>query len=91
LAQRGFDITAVLVDLGQKTEDQTAIRDKALRSGALDCRRIDVRDEFVRDFVFPALWANALYEGRYHLGTALARPLISKVIVSVCDERDSRQ
>ena len=81
----GCQVVAVVVNVGQ-IEDFGAIEKKALASGAIECRVVDVRDEFVRDYVFPALRAGAVYEGRYLLGTALARPLIAKVQVEVAKE-----
>jgi argininosuccinate synthase len=81
----GCQVVAVVVDVGQ-IEDFRAVERKALASGAIECRVVDVRDEFVRDYVFPALRAGAVYEGRYLLGTALARPLIAKVQVEVAKE-----
>jgi argininosuccinate synthase len=81
----GCQVVAVVVDVGQ-IEDFRAVEKKALASGAIECRVVDVRDEFVRDYVFPALRAGAVYEGRYLLGTALARPLIAKVQVEVAKE-----
>ena len=81
----GCQVVAVVVNVGQ-IEDFGAVEKKALASGAIECRVVDVRDEFVRDYVFPALRAGAVYEGRYLLGTALARPLIAKVQVEVAKE-----
>ncbi len=75
-------VIAVIVDVGQP-EDVGAIREKALRSGAADAYVVDVRREFVTDFIYPALRADAIYEGQYLLGTALARPLIAKAQVEV--------
>ncbi|MFH1377593.1 MAG: argininosuccinate synthase, partial [Planctomycetota bacterium] len=86
LVQKGYDVTAILVNLGQKCEDQAKLMEKAKLSGASDLHWLDVSDEFVRDYVFPAVWANALYEGRYYLGTSLARPLIAKTIVDVMNK-----
>jgi len=78
----GCEVVAVVADVGQR-EDFEAIRQKALHSGAATCHVVDVREEFARDYCFRALRAGALYEGRYLLGTALARPLIAKVQVEV--------
>jgi len=76
------EVVALYVDLGQK-EDLKKIRDKALRTGAAKFYAKDCREEFVRDFVFPALRANARYEDAYLMGTSLARPLIAKKMVEV--------
>ena len=81
----GCRVVAVVVNVGQ-LEDFAAIERKALASGASECRVVDVRDEFIRDYAFPALRAGAIYEGRYLLGTALARPLIARVQVEVAKE-----
>lgn len=78
----GAQVIAVIVDVGQP-EDMGAVREKARASGADAARIVDVKREFVTDFVFPALRANAIYEGQYLLGTALARPLIAKAQVEV--------
>ena len=71
------EVVAFVADIGQG-EEVGPVREKALRTGASRCYVEDLQDEFVRDFVFPCLKANALYEGRYLLGTSMARPLIAK-------------
>jgi argininosuccinate synthase len=81
----GCHVVAVVVNVGQ-LDDFAAVEKKALASGASECRVVDVRDEFIRDYAFPALRAAAVYEGRYLLGTALARPLIARVQVEVAKE-----
>jgi argininosuccinate synthase len=73
----GCEVVAFVADIGQG-EEVEAVRQKAMRTGASQCTVEDLREEFVRDFVFPCLKANALYEGRYLLGTSMARPLIAK-------------
>lgn len=73
----GCNVIAFCADLGQG-EDLSKIKNKALRTGASKVYIEDLREEFVRDFVFPMLRANAIYEGRYLLGTSIARPLIAK-------------
>jgi argininosuccinate synthase len=78
-------VVAVVADVGQ-IDDFAAVEKKALASGASECRVVDVREAFVRDYVFPALRAGAVYEGRYLLGTALARPLIARVQVEAAKE-----
>ena len=69
--QYGAEIVALTVDLGQPGEDFDVVRDKALRLGALDCLVVDAKEEFARDYVLPAIKANALYGGGYPLFTAL--------------------
>lgn len=71
------EVAAFCADLGQE-EDLAAAADKARVLGATDCVVEDLRETFVQDFVYPMLRANSLYEGRYLLGTSIARPLISK-------------
>lgn len=79
------DVVAFTADLGQQ-EDMDLVREKALRLGAAEVRVEDLRETFVRDFVFPLFRANALYEGEYLLGTSIARPLISARQVAVAME-----
>jgi argininosuccinate synthase len=74
------DIVAGCVDVGQET-DWAAIKQRALDTGAVACYVADVKKEYVEDYIWPALKANALYEDKYLLGTSTARPLIAKVLV----------
>ncbi|MFM7406317.1 MAG: argininosuccinate synthase [Cuspidothrix sp.] len=74
------EVITLAADLGQGDELEP-IREKALKSGASESLVADVKDIFVKDYAFPAIQANALYENRYPLGTALARPLIAKILV----------
>jgi argininosuccinate synthase len=76
------EVVAYCADLGQG-EELIPVREKALRTGASSVHIKDLREEFVRDFVFPMLRANAAYEGTYLLGTSIARPLIAKAQVEV--------
>ncbi len=80
---KGYDVHAVYVDLGQPCEDRQAIMDKAKKLGAKSAELVDAREELVSDFAFPTLMWQAKYEGIYLLGTSIARPLISKVCVEV--------
>jgi len=73
----GCEVVAFSADLGQG-EELDHIPEKAKATGASACYIEDLREEFVRDFVFPMFRANAIYEGRYFLGTSIARPLIAK-------------
>ncbi len=86
LIDRGYEVHAVYVDLGQPGEDRQVIKDKALKVGAKSVRMIDAREELCRDFAFPCLMWQAKYEGPYLLGTSIARPLISKAILEVASE-----
>ena len=75
-----MDVVAVTVDVGNES-DFEAVRQKALRTGAIKAYIEDARAPFVQDFVFPALQAGAVYQGVYPLATALARPVIAKILV----------
>ena len=75
------EVVALTVNLGQPGEDYDVVKGKALQLGALDCHVVDAREEFARDYVPPAIKANALYGGGYPLFTALGRPLIAKLAV----------
>lgn len=77
----GAEVVCLTVNLGQPGEDYTVIEDKAKRLGALACHVVDARERFARDFVAPAIKANALYGGGYPLFTALGRPLIAELAV----------
>ena len=76
------DVIAFCADIGQQ-EDLAAARDKALKCGAVKASVQDLRETFVRDYVFPMLRANAVYEGSYLLGTSIARPLIAKAQIDL--------
>ena len=76
------EVVAFCADLGQG-EELLPIREKALRTGAVGVHIVDLRQEFVRDFIFPMLRTNAVYEGSYLLGTSIARPLIARAQVDV--------
>jgi argininosuccinate synthase len=80
--QYNAEIIGFCSDVGQE-EDLVAARSKALRTGAKACHVLDQRDEFVRDFVFPAVRGAAVYEGEYYLGTALARPCIARGMMEI--------
>ena len=77
----GAEVVCLTVNLGQPGEDYAVIEDKAERLGALECHVVDARERFARDFVVPAIKANALYGGGYPLFTALGRPLIAGLAV----------
>ncbi len=72
-----YDVVAVCVDVGQK-DDFVAVKKKALETGAIKAYVVDVKEEYVKDYVFPTLKAGAKYEDEYLLGTSTARPLIAK-------------
>lgn len=77
LCNKNYDVVCYIGNVGQ-IEDFDAIKAKALETGASDVYIEDLREEFVKHYIFPALRANVQYEGRYLLGTALARPLLAK-------------
>ena len=76
----GYDVVTLTVDIGNVPNLDT-VKQKALDVGAVDAIVIDARDEFIHDFVFPSLKADAVYEGEYPLATAIGRPLIAKLMV----------
>jgi argininosuccinate synthase len=75
-----LDVIAVMIDVGNE-KDFTAVRQKAVEVGAKKALVLDGQEMFVKYFIFPALQANALYEGQYPLATALSRPLMAKLLV----------
>ena len=86
LVQQGYEVVALCLDLGQKVEDLDEIRAKGEQAGAAKVVIRNVEDAFVREYDTPAIQFNALYEGTYLLGTALARPLIAKAQIEVAAE-----
>jgi argininosuccinate synthase len=82
----GKEVVALAVDVGQGGENMEDIRQRALDCGAVEAIVVDAKDEFATDFVMPALRANALYQKRYPLVSALSRPLISKHLARVARE-----
>ena len=86
--QYGVDIATLTMDLGGQV-DLEAARQRALDIGAIRADVMDARDEFVRDYVWPALRAGAIYEGVYPLATALGRPLIAKHLVRIAQEEEA--
>ncbi len=82
----GYDVIALAIDVGME-KNYPSIQQRGLDVGAIESLVIDARETFARDYVFPALQANALYEGEYPLATALARPLISKLLVDTAHEK----
>lgn len=84
----GCEVIAFIADIGQK-EELGGLREKALATGASKVYIDNLQEEFVRDFVFPALRANAVYEGTYLMGTSLARPLIAKRQIEIAREENA--
>jgi argininosuccinate synthase len=90
LAERGYDVIAYLLDIGQKVEDLDEIGERAKRNGASTYFAVDAREEFLQDYFLPILHANCVYEGRYLLGTSIARPLIAKHQVRIAHETGAK-
>ncbi len=82
----GCEVVCYCADLGQG-EDLSAVSEKARKSGASDVVVVDLREIFVRDYIFPMIQAGAVYEDGYLLGTSIARPLIAKVQMEIARER----
>ena len=83
----GAEVVAMAVDVGQTVEDDwDVIRDRALAAGAVEAVVVDAKEEFAREYVIPALRANALYEGKYPLVSALSRPVIARHLVRAARE-----
>ncbi|MDY0293974.1 MAG: argininosuccinate synthase [Candidatus Methanomethylophilaceae archaeon] len=78
----GLDVIAVAIDVGQQPSGDDIVA-RALRNGALKAEIVDAKEEFVSDYIWPSLKANAVYQNVYPLSTAVARPLITKVLVEV--------
>ncbi len=81
----GLDVVTCTVDVGQQ-EDLSGIGERAREIGAVNHYQLDAKDEFAKDFVFPSIKTNSLYEGSYPLGTALARPLLAEKLVNVAEK-----
>nr|ELR5139158.1 argininosuccinate synthase [Providencia rettgeri] len=77
------EVVAFFADVGQDREDLVGVEKKALQSGASECYVVDLREEFVKEYIYPVLKTGALYEGSYLLGTSMARPIIAKAQVEI--------
>jgi len=82
----GKEVVALAVDVGQEGEDMDVIRQRALDCGAVESIVIDAKEEFANDYIVPTLKANALYQKRYPLVSAISRPLIAKYLASTAIE-----
>jgi argininosuccinate synthase len=87
--EHNMDVVTVTVDVGQG-DDQKKIAAKAKKLGVVRHYNLDARDEFVKDFIFPSIKANALYQKKYCLATALARPLIAQKVVDVAKKENAK-
>ena len=83
--EQGYEVVALNIDVG-KSREQPVVESRGLAAGALKVRVIDAREDFIRYFAFPALAAGAMYQDTYPLATALARPLMAKLLVDVAHE-----
>lgn len=82
----GKEVVALAIDVGQAGEDLETIRERALACGAVESVVVDAREEFARDYLMPALKANALYQKRYPLVSALSRPIIARYLAKTARE-----
>jgi len=80
------EVVALTIDIGQQADDLEAIREKALKLGAVEARIIDAKDEFADEYIAFGIKANAGYQGDYHMSTPLGRPLLAKLAVEVATE-----
>ena len=81
-----YDVIAVCIDVGQG-DDWAKIKDRALKTGASACYVVDARQEYIEEYIWPAVKANCVYEDKYLLGTSTARPLIGKILVEYASRR----
>ena len=81
----GLEVVTLTIDLGQERE-LDGVRERALKSGAVEARLIDAKATFVEHFIWPGLQAGAVYEDSYYLATALGRPLIAWLLVDTAHE-----
>ena len=88
LTGKGYEVIAFIANVGQK-DDFDAVKEKALKTGASKVYIEDLRERLVTEFIFPALMGNAIYEGRYLLGTALARPLIAQKQIEIAEKENA--
>lgn len=77
------EIIAFCADVGQGEEELVGLTEKALASGASECHIVDLKEEFVKEYIYPTMASGAIYEGTYLLGTSMARPIIAKAQVEV--------
>jgi argininosuccinate synthase len=89
LVNRGFDVIAYVANVGQ-VEDFDAIEKKAIATGASKVYVEDLRRDLVTDYIFQALKANATYEGKYLLGTSIARPIIAKRHIEIAQKEGTK-
>ncbi|MBI1883499.1 MAG: argininosuccinate synthase [Chlamydiae bacterium] len=88
--QKGLNVIAYVADLGQGGDELGNIQERALKAGASKVFVSDLREEFVREFIFPMIKANAIYEGQYLLGTSIARPIIAEKQVEIAKKEKAQ-
>ena len=86
MEEKGLDVICMVGDVGQERQDLEFVRQKALQVGAIESLAIDMREEFVNDFLTKALAANCMYENKYPMVSALSRPVIAKHLVEIAHE-----
>ncbi|MEW6983542.1 argininosuccinate synthase [Colwelliaceae bacterium 6471] len=79
----GCEVVAFCADVGQGAEELEGIKEKAIASGASECHVVDLKEKYVKEYIYPILKTGAVYEGQYLLGTSMARPVIAKAHVEV--------
>ncbi|MAF69515.1 MAG: argininosuccinate synthase, partial [Alteromonas sp.] len=79
----GCEVVAFAADVGQGDEELEGLHEKAIASGASECHIVDLKEEFVSEYIFPTITTGAVYEGEYLLGTSMARPVIAKAQVEI--------
>lgn len=89
LIEEGYEVVAFIADVGQD-ENFEAAREKALKVGASKVYVEDLKEEFVRDYIYPAFKSQAVYEGRYLLGTSVARPVIAKKQIEIAEKEKAQ-
>lgn len=87
--EEGYDVVAYIADVGQE-EDFAAAKEKAIKIGASKVYIEDLKSEFITDYIFPAIKSQAIYEGRYLLGTSVARPIIAKRQIEIAEKENAQ-
>mmetsp|Transcript_46138 Transcript_46138/g.128548 ORF Transcript_46138/g.128548 Transcript_46138/m.128548 type:complete len:249 (+) Transcript_46138:289-1035(+) len=90
MIEKGFDVICYCADVGQLGEDFAAVTEKAMRCGAIKVYIEDLKEDFVVNYVYEAVKANAIYESRYLLGTSLARPCITKRQIEIAQKEGAK-
>jgi argininosuccinate synthase len=80
---QGCEVVAFCADVGQGEEELVGIKEKAIASGASECYVVDLKEEYVKDYIYPIIKSGAVYEGQYLLGTSMARPVIAKAHIEI--------